>query len=104
MRATTTTDVAQEREAAEPKDPATGPPRYLLRRRLPHVRLPRIHGRAAARCRPRRATVTLRPTAAASGGTMTVTPRAHPRRRPYAAQSGTRRREILANRDAHHPA
>jgi uncharacterized membrane protein len=35
---------------------------------------------------------------------MTVTPRAHPRRRPYAAQSGTRRREILAHRDAHHPA
>jgi uncharacterized membrane protein len=35
---------------------------------------------------------------------MTATPRAHSRRRPYAAQSGKRRREILANRAVHHPA
>ncbi|HEV7622796.1 MAG TPA: DUF1003 domain-containing protein [Amnibacterium sp.] len=34
--------------------------------------------------------------------TATSTPRS--RRRPYNAQSGTRRREILANVDSHHPA
>jgi uncharacterized membrane protein len=34
--------------------------------------------------------------------TATSTPRT--RRRPYSAQSGTRRREILAHKDAHHPA
>jgi uncharacterized membrane protein len=35
---------------------------------------------------------------------MTATPEARPRRRPYAAQSARLRKEILANRKAHHPA